>query len=125
MLAVLGASLLLGAWRGLVYELMSMLGWIAAFVLAQWWAPEVALRLPMSGATEPVRYAAAFVLVFVAGAVIATQFGWLPLLPLFGFHAAAVEQYAALGLATIGLKLIMERALPWLVWSVEVDEVGE
>lgn len=64
-------------------------------------------------------------LVFVAGAVIATQFGWLPLLPLFGFHAGAVEQYAALGLATIGLKLIMERALPWLVWSVEVDEVGE
>ena len=59
LLAVLGASLLLGAWRGLVYELMSMLGWIAAFVLAQWWAPEVALRLPMSGATEPVRYAAA------------------------------------------------------------------
>jgi membrane protein required for colicin V production len=52
LLAVLGASLLLGAWRGLVYELMSMLGWIAAFVLAQWWAPEVALRLPMSGATE-------------------------------------------------------------------------
>ena len=39
LLAVLLASLLLGAWRGLVYELMSMLGWIAAFVLAQWWAP--------------------------------------------------------------------------------------
>jgi membrane protein required for colicin V production len=68
LLAVLVASLLLGAWRGLVYELMSVLGWVAAFVLAQWWAPELAPRLPMSGAGEPVRYAAAFVLVFLAGA---------------------------------------------------------
>lgn len=50
LLAVLGASLLLGAWRGLVFELMSMLGWVAAFVLAQWWAPELAPRLPMGGA---------------------------------------------------------------------------
>lgn len=64
-------------------------------------------------------------LVFVAGAVIATQFGWLPLLPLFGFHAGAVEQYVALGLATIGLKLIMEDVLPWLVWSVEVEEMSD
>jgi membrane protein required for colicin V production len=66
LLAVLVTSLLLGAWRGLVFELMSMLGWVAAFLLAQWWAPEVAQRLPMSGATEPVRFAAAFVLLFVA-----------------------------------------------------------
>ncbi len=63
-------------------------------------------------------------LVFVASAVIATQFGWLPLLPLFGFHVGTVEQYAALGLATIGLKLIMEDVLPWLVWA-EVEETSE
>ncbi len=68
LLAVLLASLLLGAWRGLVYELMSVLGWIAAFVLAQWWASDVATRLPMGDATPPVRHAAAFVLVFVAAA---------------------------------------------------------
>ena len=63
--------------------------------------------------------------VFVASAVIATQFGWLPLLPLFGFHVGTIEQYAAVALATAGLKLMMERALPWLVWSVEVDEVSD
>ena len=64
-------------------------------------------------------------LVFVASAVIATQFGWLPLLPLFGFRVDVVDQYAAVVLATVGLKLLMERALPWLVWSVEVEEVSE
>lgn len=64
-------------------------------------------------------------LVFVASAVIATQFGWLPLLPLLGLRVEVVDQYAAVALATIGLKLLMERALPWLLWSVEVDEVNE
>ena len=65
LLAVLLASLLLGAWRGLVYEVLSLLNWVASFVLAQWWASELALRLPMGNASEPVRYAAAFVLIFV------------------------------------------------------------
>jgi membrane protein required for colicin V production len=63
--AVLLGSLALGAWRGLVYEVLSLLNWIAAFVLAQWLAPEVAPRLPMGGASTPIQYAAAFVLVFV------------------------------------------------------------
>lgn len=64
--AVLLASLVLGAWRGLVYEVLSVLSWGAAFVLAQWLAPDVGARLPMSGATEIIRYAAGFVLVFIA-----------------------------------------------------------
>lgn len=77
LLAVLLASLLLGAWRGLVYEVMSVLGWVAAFVVAPWWAPDVAAWLPMEGAAEPVRYAAAFVLVFVAVAFAAGLVAWL------------------------------------------------
>jgi len=63
---VLFFSLLLGAWRGLVYEALSVLGWAASFYAAQWFAPQVALLLPWPSATEPVRYAAAFVLVFIA-----------------------------------------------------------
>lgn len=67
---VLLASLAMGAWRGLVYEVLSAVSWVAAFILAQWFAPDVAQKLPMAGAGEGVRYAAAFVLVFV-GAVFA------------------------------------------------------
>jgi membrane protein required for colicin V production len=65
-IAVLAISLLVGAWRGLVVELLSVTAWIAAFVLAQWFAPDVAAKLPMAGAAEPVRYAAGFVLIFIA-----------------------------------------------------------
>ena len=65
-IAVLALSLVVGAWRGLAVEVVSLLGWLAAFVLAQWFAPEAAARLPMAGAAEPARYAAGFVLIFVA-----------------------------------------------------------
>ena len=37
-LAVLLASMLIGAWRGLVFEVLSALGWLVAFMAAQWWA---------------------------------------------------------------------------------------
>jgi membrane protein required for colicin V production len=75
-LAVLCISLVVGVWRGLVYEILSVLNWIAAFVLAQWFAPTAAQWLPLTGATEVVRYCAGFVLVFVvslfAGGLLAS-----------------------------------------------------
>ena len=70
--AVLVFSLLLGAWRGLVYEVLSLLGWVAAFCAAQWFAPQVAGLLPLQSASETLRYAAAFVLVFIAALIAAS-----------------------------------------------------
>lgn len=46
-LAVLGLSLCLGAWRGLVYELLSLAGWVLAFWAAQWWAADAGALLPL------------------------------------------------------------------------------
>lgn len=62
---VLMLSMLLGAWRGLVFEVLSLVSWVAAFVLARWLAADLAPYLPLAGAGESVRYGAAFVLVFV------------------------------------------------------------
>ena len=64
-LGVLGLSLVLGAVRGLVFEVLSVLSWLAAFVLAQWFGPAVGAWLPMGNAAEPLRYAVGFVLLFV------------------------------------------------------------
>lgn len=66
LLALGAASLMIGAWRGLVFEVLSLLGWIAAFVVAQAFAGVVGGWLPMADATESVRYAAGFVLVFLS-----------------------------------------------------------
>ena len=71
LLVVLSTSLLVGAWRGLVFEVMSVIGWLTAFVLAQWFATDVASRLPMQSAGESLRYAAGFVIVFVASVFVA------------------------------------------------------
>lgn len=70
-LGVLAVSLLVGAWRGLVYEVLSVLGWALSFYVAQWFAPDVATRLPLQSASEPVRYAAAFVLIFIVAVLLA------------------------------------------------------
>jgi membrane protein required for colicin V production len=66
LLAVLGLSMLLGLWRGLVHEVLSLAGWAAAFVLAQMYAPQAAAWLPMEGSSQMLRYAAGFVATFVA-----------------------------------------------------------
>jgi membrane protein required for colicin V production len=70
-------SLALGAWRGLVYEVLSVLGWIAAFVLAQWLAPDAAAWLPMERTGDALRYAAGFALVFIVAAFAAGLVAWL------------------------------------------------
>ena len=73
-LAVLALSLSIGAWRGLVYEVLSVVNWVLAFVLAQWAAPSIAQWLPMHGASDMVRYGAAFffsfILCLLAGSVL-------------------------------------------------------
>ena len=70
LLGVLVLSMLLGAWRGLVYEVLSLLGWAVSFFAAQWFAPDVADMLPLQSAGQPVRYAAAFVLVFIGVLIV-------------------------------------------------------
>ena len=65
---LLVVSLALGAWRGLFYEVLSLLSWIAAFMLSQLLATDVAEILPMGGVSRPIRFSAAFVLIFVIAA---------------------------------------------------------
>lgn len=75
---ILLLSMVVGAWRGLVHELMSLAGWLVAFVTAQWLADDVARWLPVwREAAVQVRYALSFVLVFVASMFVAAVVSWL------------------------------------------------
>ena len=75
--AALAASVLLGLWRGLVFEVLSVLNWIAALMLAQWLAPRAAAMMPLSRAGESVQYAAGFVVVFIAALFAGGLLAWL------------------------------------------------
>ncbi|MEY4438588.1 MAG: hypothetical protein RIQ36_52 [Pseudomonadota bacterium] len=77
LLAVLGLSLLLGMWRGIVQEVLSLVGWVAAFYVSQMYAPLAAAWLPMEGSSQMLRYAAGFVVVFVAVLVATVLVSWV------------------------------------------------
>jgi len=64
-------SALVGLWRGLVFEVLSLLGWIAAFFVARWLAASVGVYLPLQGLSDPMRYAAGFALTFIAALLAA------------------------------------------------------
>lgn len=74
---VLLLSLLIGAWRGLIYEVLSVLTWVAAFLVAQLFAAAVAPHLPLGDLPEAGRYAAAFLLVFVLTVFALGLVAWL------------------------------------------------
>ena len=77
LLFVLLLSAVVGMWRGLVYEVLSLMVWVAAFLLAQAYAGDVARLLPLDGLSAALRIAVAFVLVFVASAFAGGFVAWL------------------------------------------------
>lgn len=68
-------SLSLGLWRGLVYEVLSLLGWPLAFVLSRMFAGDVAPMMP--GAEGAVRIALAYAAVFIAALIVWAILVWL------------------------------------------------
>ena len=69
-IAVLLASVALGAFRGLLYEVLSLVNYLVALGLAQWLAPSVAQRLQVTGGSDAARYTAGLVFVFVASVAV-------------------------------------------------------
>ena len=76
-LAILLLSMLVGAWRGLVYEVLSLANWALAFFLARHFSPAFADWLPMTNATGAIRYGVAFVLLFVLCVFAGSLLIWL------------------------------------------------
>ena len=74
---ILLLSTLLGLWRGLVSETVSLVSWVAAFWLAQWFADAAAAWLPFAGMAHVARHAAGFVCVFIATLLVGAVVGWL------------------------------------------------
>jgi membrane protein required for colicin V production len=66
LLAVLAFSMVLGLWRGLVFESLSLAGWIVAWLGARWAAPLLAPRLPLGKPGSALNAALALALCFVA-----------------------------------------------------------
>lgn len=64
-IAILGASALLGLVRGLMKELMSLVAYVAAFVAAIWWGPQTAGWLDQWIENSLLRSAIAYAATFI------------------------------------------------------------
>lgn len=74
-LGVLGVSTAWGIWRGLVREIVSLLGWLVAFLAASLFAGPLSGHLSGSIATPELRMVAAFVGIFIGTLVVTTLLG--------------------------------------------------
>ena len=74
LMAVVALSVLLGFWRGLVFELLSAGGWIAAYFAAQWFTPQwssyIPFAVPVGAAGSALNHAATFGISFIVFLVI-------------------------------------------------------
>ncbi len=70
MAAVLLLSVLVGVWRGLVFELLSLAGWVAAWLVARMYSAQIAALVPVGSPGSDVNLAAGFALVFIGTLIV-------------------------------------------------------
>lgn len=69
-LAVIAASIFLGAWRGIVSEVLALLAWVAAFFAGRAFAPDIAPVFSGWIREPALQYIAGFAVVVVAVLVL-------------------------------------------------------
>jgi membrane protein required for colicin V production len=138
-LGVTLVSMFFGLWRGLVFEVLSLVGWVVAWWLAQWLSPELAPFLPVgqpgSAVNLGVALAAAFMLALLLWALVARLIRLLiQSTPLSGFDrllGAAFGWARALVLLLVLVTVVSllplknsatwreSRTVPWLMSTVQ------
>lgn len=123
-LGVLVASLLLGAWRGLLFEAFSLGGWVLAYFVARLGAAPLARVLPVGDPDGTLPYIAAFALLFIAVAFCsgmlaqgarstARALGMRPADRIFGALFGAARGVLLLLVAAAGIHLLGLDDEPW------------
>lgn len=124
---VLGAitlSILIGAWRGVVSEILALAAWVVAFLVARDQAAHVATWLAGQIVDPGIRLAAAFVIVFVgvlilfavARLLVSRLLGAVGLGSLDRLLGAVFGVLRGLVVVLIGVMLAGMTTLPSAVW---------
>lgn len=69
-------SVLLGWWRGLVYEVLSLLSWVTSYFVAKSWMAEFTRYMPAVLESDILRSTAAFLAVFIATLILCGVAAW-------------------------------------------------
>ncbi len=65
-LIIIGLSVFLGIMRGLVREVLGLVGWVAAFFIAKTYSSQIVPMMPIDIPTDGLKILAAFLVVFLA-----------------------------------------------------------
>lgn len=117
--AIFLGSMLIGAWRGLVFEVLSVLGWVVAFFAAPWGAHDMATWLALEQPQSTLRYAIGFSVVFVMTVFAWGLLAWLikQLIDSIGLRPADRALGALFGiLRALVLVLVITAAVHWITW---------
>ena len=71
-LVIIALSIILSVMRGLLREVLAILGWVAAFYVAKTYTNQVLPMMPVNIPTEPLRILAAFLVLFLATLLVAS-----------------------------------------------------
>lgn len=113
MLAVLCLSMLVGAWRGFVFEVLAIAGWVVAYFVAREAAPMLAPHLPIGTAGSLLNRGSAFALAFIAALLIWGLLSRLVRHLVSATPLAPVDRVlgAGFGLARAGILLVVASVL--------------
>ncbi len=71
-LTIIGLSIVLSVMRGLLREVLAILGWVAAFYVAKTYTNQILPMMPADIPTESLRILAAFLVLFLATLLVAS-----------------------------------------------------
>lgn len=75
-IAIVALSAVVGWWRGFMYELFSLIGWLAAYVVARTFSEQALPYVPEAVGAENMRSAAAFAALFIATLIAGALVAW-------------------------------------------------
>ncbi|GAB1232490.1 CvpA family protein [Ferrigenium sp. UT4] len=119
--AIIILSALLGWWRGFMYELFSLLGWVAAYVVARTFSAQVTPYIPQAIGADSIRSATAFALVFIVVLIVGAVFAWfLSKLAKFAGLGGMDGKFGAMFGAMRGILVVL--ALVWLAGLTQIPQ---
>ena len=112
-IAIIVLSALVGWWRGFMYELFSLIGWVAAYIVASTFSDQLMPHVPTAMGADNIRSAVAFAALFIATLIVGALFAWfLARLAKFAGLSGMDGKFGAIfGMLRGGLVVI---ALVWL-----------
>lgn len=75
-IAIIVLSALVGWWRGFLYELFSLIGWLAAYIVARTFSADALPYVPVAVGADNIRSAAAFATLFIVTLIVGALFAW-------------------------------------------------